>query len=72
MTVKDIKKITSTSTSILVHIAKDKESALDEKSCWSPHLTYAGSREHYYDNLEVVYIHPYDEAKLDVWVIANN
>lgn len=71
MTVRDIKKITSTSTTIVVHIAKDEESAINEKSSWSPHTTYVGSRDSYYDKLKVVYIHPSDKEELDVWVTNN-
>ena len=69
MKVKDLKTITSTSTTMTLWLSKTREDAYAEK--WEAFIiTYALSKDYAnWDNFKVVYVQPMGKDELYVWCV---
>ena len=68
MTVKELKEIIASSTSIILYLSETKEDVFNEKFIGRK-LTYKGSNDNCWENYKVVNIYPKSKDELEVWCI---
>lgn len=68
MTVKELKEVISTSTSITLFLSESKEDVFKERFLGKL-STFKYSNDNHWDNFQVINIYPREKDDLEVWCI---